>query len=169
MVKSIGELIKKINVENDRDVLYRWYQNAYAKDVPEIMAAALERAIELRAKGFESEDEFEIAVFHALAAYEIALSIKNERRTSASRTRELIGRLKPLKAIKFLINSTEEKFGLVTLSKMKLAEFTFEGVIVTHYERFEPEEVVEAQRRLDEIFEDRPKVFIYPKIDRSIF
>jgi hypothetical protein len=71
--------------------------------------------------------------------------------------------------MKFLINSTEEKFGLVTLSKMKLAEFTFEGVIVTHYERFEPEEVVEAQRRLDEIFEDRPKVFIYPKIDRSIF
>jgi hypothetical protein len=169
MVMSIGELIKKINVENDRDKLYRWYQNAYSKDVPEIMTAALKRAIELRAKGFVSEDEFEIAVYHALAGYEIALSIKNERRTLASRTRELIGRLKPLKALKFLINSTDEKFGLVTLSKMQLAEFTFESVIVTHYERFEPEEVFEAQFRLNEIFETRPNDFIYPKIESNIF
>ena len=58
MVKSIGELIKMINVENDRDKLYRWYQNAYANDIPDIMRAALVRAIELRAKCFESDDEF---------------------------------------------------------------------------------------------------------------
>ena len=169
MVKSIGELIKMINIENDRDKLYRWYQNAYANDIPDIMRAALVRAIELRAKGFESDDEFEIAVYHALAGYEIALSIKNEKRTLASRTRELIGRLKPLNALKFLINSTEEKFGLVTLTDMHLAEFTFESVIVTHYEIFSSEEVIEAQRRLDEIFENRPKKFIYPKFERNIF
>jgi hypothetical protein len=94
---------------------------------------------------------------------------KNEERTAATRTRNLLKRLKPDAAIKFLINSTDEKFGLVTLTSMQLAEFTFESVVVTYPKRFLPHEVDEAKRRLDLILANRPKDFIYPKIERNIF
>jgi hypothetical protein len=169
MAKTIGELIEMINVEKDRVKLYRWYQNAHTKKNPEIMSAAFKRAIELRADGFDPKGDFENAVYHALAGYEMALAIKHKERTAAIRTRSLLRRLEPLKALKYLMNSTDEKFGLKLLSNMKLAEFTFESVVVTYHKRFKDEEVIEAQRRLDEIFENRPKEFIYPKFERNIF
>ena len=80
-----------------------------------------------------------------------------------------MNRLKPLEALRYLINSTNEKFGLKTLSGMHLAEFTFESVVVSYPKKFFPHEVVEAQRRLDQIFANRPEIFIYPKIERNIF
>lgn len=169
MVKSVDELIEMINVEKDQVSLFRWYQNGYSRNLPAIMRAALKQAIRLRAQGFKPEDDFENAVFHALAGYEVALGIRNDERTAATRTRQLIDRVKPLKALKFLINSSEEKFGLKILSDMHLAEFTFESVVVTYDEKFEPDEVLEAQRRIDEILANRPKDFIYPKIRRNIF
>ena len=52
---------------------------------------------------------------------------------------------------------------------MHLAEFTVENVVVTYPERFLPKQVLEAQRRLDELFEKRPKDFIYPEIEHNIF
>jgi hypothetical protein len=169
MVKNIVELIEIINVEKDREKLFRWYQNGHARNLPEIMTAALRQAIRLKAQGFDPEDDFENAVFHALAGYEIALSIKNNVRTAASRTRNLLNRLKPLEALRLLMNSTDEKIGLKILSDMHLAEFTFESVVVTYPKKFFPHEVIEAQRRLDQIFANRPEIFIYPKIERSIF
>jgi len=169
MAKTIGELIEMINVEKNRDKLFRWYQNAHTKNQPEIMTAAFKQAISLRAKGFDAKDDFEDAVFHALAGYEIALSIKNEKRATATRTRGLIKRREPLKAMKYLMNSSDEKFGLKTLAAMKLPEFTFESVVVTHHKMFTDLEVLEAQIRLNTIFQNRPNDFIYPKLVRNIF
>jgi hypothetical protein len=169
MAKTIGELIEKINVEKDRDKLFRWYQNAHAENQPEIMTAAFKQAIHLRAAGFDAKNNFEVAVFHALAGYEIALSINNDKRSTAARTRGLIRRHEPLKAMKILMNSTDEKFGLKILTAMQLPEFTFESVVVTHHEMFLDEEVIEAQSRLDAIFENRPSEFVYPKLSRNIF
>ena len=169
MVKSVDELIEMINVEKDKVSLFRWYQNGYSRNLPAIMRAALRQAIRLRAQGFKPEDDFENAVFHALAGYEVALGIRNDERTAATRTRQLLDRVKPLEALKFLINSSEEKFGFKILSDMHLAEFTFESVVVTYHEIFEPEEVLEAKRRIDEILANRPTDFIYPNIRLNIF
>lgn len=169
MARTIDELIERIKVEKDREKLYRWYQNGHKNNLPEIMTAALSQAIHLKAQGFNPEDKFENAVFHALAGYEIALSIKNERRTTAQRTRGLLKRLKPLKAMKFLMDSSDEKYGLELLTSMLLAEFTFESVVVTFPKNFEPYQVNVAKNRLEEIFQNRNSEFEYPKIDRNLF
>ena len=97
------------------------------------------------------------------------MGIKNEERTAGTKALNLLKLLKPVDAIKFLINSKDKKFGLVTLTSMHLAEFTVENVVVTYPERFLPKQVLEAQRRLDELFEKRPKDFIYPEIEHNIF
>jgi len=169
MAKTIDELIERINVEKDREKLYRWYQNGHKNNLPEIMTAALGRAIHLKAQGFNPEDKFENAVFHALAGYEIALSIKNDRRTAAQRTRELLKRLKPLGAMKYLMDSPDEKYGLELLTSMQLAEFTFESVVVTFPKYFETYQVNVAEERLEEIFQTRNSGFEYPKINRNLF
>ena len=169
MFMSVAELIEMIDLEKDTEKLFRWYQNGYSRNLPEIMTAALRQAIRLKAEEFDLEDDFENAVFHALAGYEVALGIKNEERTAGTKALNLLKLLKPVDAIKFLINSKDKKFGLKILSDMHLAEFTFESVVVTYDEKFEPDEVFEAQRRIAEILANRPKDFIYPKIRRNIF
>jgi len=169
MLMSVAELIEMIDLEKDMDKLFRWYQNGHSRNLPEIMTAALRQAIRLKAGEFDPEDDFENSVFHALAGYEVALGIKNEGRTAGTQARNLLKLLKPVDAIKFLVNSKDKKFGLVTLTSMHLAEFTVESVVVTYPERFLPEQVLEAQRRLDAIFEKCPKDFIYPEIEHNIF
>lgn len=169
MFMSVAELIEMIDLEKDTEKLFRWYQKGYSRNIPAIMTAALRQAIRLKAGEFDLEDDFENSVFHALAGYEVALGIKNEERTAGTKALNLLKLLKPVDAIKFLINSKDKKFGLVTLTSMHLAEFTVENVVVTYPERFLPKQVVEAQRRLDEIFEKCPKDFIYPEIERNIF
>jgi len=169
MLMSVAELIEMIELEKDAEKLFRWYQNGHSRNLPAIMTAALRQAIRLKAGEFDPEDDFENSVFHALAGYEVALGIKNEGRTAGTQARNLLKLLKPVDAIKFLINSKNKRFGLVTLTSMQLAEFTVESVVVTYPERFLPEQVLEAQRRLDAILEKCPKDFIYPEIEHNIF
>jgi hypothetical protein len=169
MLMSVAELIEMIDLEKDMEKLFRWYQKGHSRNLPAIMTAALRQAIRLKAGEFDPEDDFENSVFHALAGYGVALGIKNEGRTVGTQARNSLKLLKPVDAIKFLVNSKDKKFGLVTLTSMHLAEFTVESVVVTYPERFLPEQVLEAQRRLDAIFEKCPKDFIYPEIEHNIF
>lgn len=170
MSDELSHLIGKIEVETDRQKLFNWYRNGHDKKMPKIMSAALKRAIQLRASGFDPEDEFENAVFHALAGYEVALSINNNtRRVAAIRTRSLLKRRGTQKALEFLVDASRESLGLKLLTSMQLAEFTFESVINSFPDRFTSEQVDEAKRRLNEILDNRPSDFIYPQIKRNLF
>ena len=94
MFMSVAELIEMIDLEKDTEKLFRWYQNGYSRNLPEIMTAALRQAIRLKAEEFDLEDDFENAVFHALAGYEVALGIKNEERTAGTKALNLLKLLK---------------------------------------------------------------------------
>jgi hypothetical protein len=168
-MNEIDFRIQKINKERDRQKLYNWYRNGHEHKMPSIMRAALKRAIELKAAGFDPDSDFEEAVFHALAGYEIALSIKNNRRVAANRTRNLLKRRTPQEALEFLVSVSNESYGFQTLADMQLAEFTFEGVVVRFPNLFTPEQVEKAQRRLDDIFENRGADFVYPEIRKNLF
>ena len=168
-MSDIDFKIQKINTELDRQKLYNWYRNGREHNMPTIMQAALKRAIDLKAEGFKPEDDFEDAVFHALAGYEIVLSIKNDRRVAANRTRSLLKRHTAQDALKSLVNFSKESYGLQILSDMQLAEFTFESVIIRFPDLFTSEQVEKAQQRLDEIFENRGDDFIYPEISKNLF
>ena len=168
-MNDIDLRIHKINQERDRQKLYNWYRNGREHKMPSIMQAALKRAIDLRAEGFEPNDDFEDAVFHALAGYEIVLSIKNNRRVAANRTRNLLKRRTPQEALEFLVSVSNEIYGFQTLADMQLAEFTFESVVVRFPNLFTPEQIEKAQRRLDDIFENRGADFVYPEITKNLF
>jgi hypothetical protein len=168
-MNEIDFRIQKINKERDRQKLYNWYRNGHEHKMPSIMRAALKRAIELKAAGFDPDGDFEEAVFHALAGYEIALSIKNNRRVAANRTRNLLKRRTPQEALEFLVSVSNESYGFQTLADMQLAEFTFEGVVVRFPNLFTPEQVEKAQRRLDDIFKNRGADFVYPEIRKNLF
>jgi hypothetical protein len=67
------------------------------------------------------------------------------------------------------VSVSNESYGLQTLADMQLAEFTFEGVVVRFPNLFTPEQVEKAQRRLDDIFENRGADFVYPEIRKNLF
>lgn len=169
LAKTIANLIAIIEVETDRKKLFNWYRNAHEKNIPTIMRAATIRAIQLKAKGFDPEDDFENAVFHALAGYEIALSIKHDKRVAANRTRGLLKRMTAQEAINYLVDPKRETTGIKLLTSMQLAEFTFESVVDSYPDHFEEVQVKEAKRRLDEILNNRPIDFVFPELKRNLF
>ena len=68
-----------------------------------------------------------------------------------------------------MVNVSNESYGFQTLADMQLAEFTFESVVVRFPNLFTPEQIEKAQRRLDDIFENRGEDFVYPELTKNLF
>ena len=75
----------------------------------------------------------------------------------------------PQEALEFLVSVSNESYGFQTLADMQLAEFTFESVVVRFPNLFAPEQVEKAQRRLDDILENRGDDLVYPEIKKNLF
>jgi len=67
-----------------------------------------------------------------------------------------------------LVNVSNESYGFQTLADMQLAEFTFESVVVRFQNLFTSEQIEKAQRRLDDIFENRGEDFVYPELTKNL-
>ncbi len=118
---------------------------------PGLAREARRRAVELRAEAHDIKSLVELELLKALYAYEEVLSEKNKRRTSASRTWQMIKRHGIIAAAERAVNRKIEPAGYKLLVAMGLHDLTFEAVIVRHPEKFSQEVVSRAKERLDEL------------------
>lgn len=109
------------------------------------------RAIELRAAAHDNKDDVEKELWKAIYAYEEVLSKKNNRRTLASRTRQMIARHGILKAAERAVNRKIEAMGYRLLVDLGLKDLTFEAIIVRYPESFDPKIVKLCVERLVEL------------------
>jgi len=112
---------------------------------------ARRRAIELRVASHESKREVETELLKVLYAYEEVLSIKNKRRTHASRTWGMVKRYGIIGAAERAVNRKIEPMGYKVLDEMGMNDLTFEAVIVRFSDSFNPEVVNRARARLEEL------------------
>lgn len=117
---------------------------------PELAREAHRRAIELRAIAYGSKSEVETELLKALFAYEDVLSEKNNRKTRASRTWQMINRYGIIGAAEKAVNRKIEAIGYLVLSKKGMKDWTFESVIVRYPKAFRHEVVAKAKLRLEE-------------------
>lgn len=120
---------------------------------PDLANKARRRAVELRALHSGYQDEVEIELLKVLYAYEEVLSKKNNRKTRASRTWQMINRHGIIGAAEKAVDRKLEPSGYKLLLEMGLQDLTFEAVIVRYPNVFQKEVVSRAKARLQELSE----------------
>ena len=142
----MDELISKLETPEE----CRQFVNKYS----DLVRQARQRAIELRASSHEARDIVEYELFQALYAYEDILSEKNNRRTRANRTWQMVKHYGIKIAAERAVNRKVDAMGYKVLVGMGLQGLTFESVIVKYPDFFSPEAVKQSHKRLEELKND---------------
>ncbi len=137
----------KIAQMNDKDGLQNLMENARKLDRDDVYWLAFRQKCSL--EGMNLDDPLERDFYNVLNAYEELLTEKNGRTTKANRTRQKLAR-KGIEQclIDWALGAPTEGFKL--LIKKGLSELTAEHLVVHYKDRFPPEAVDAAQKRLVE-------------------
>jgi len=117
---------------------------------PELAAQARERSVQLRAASYGASTDVEKECLEAIFAYEEALTIKNGKRTRASRTWQMVDRHGILSAIERAVNRKDDALGYLMLKDAGLQGYTFEAIVLRHPSIFSPDAVNVARMRAAE-------------------
>jgi hypothetical protein len=123
----------------------------FVEKYSELVRQANLRAIELRALSHQAQDNVEYELYMVLYAYEGVLSKKNNRRTHASRTWQMVKRYGIKGAAERAVNRNVDDLGYKVIVEMGLQGLTFESVIVKYPEAFSNDAVIQANKRLEEL------------------
>ena len=122
----------------------------FANKCTDLAREASRRAIELRALTHGNISTVETELWKALYAYEEILTKKNQRRTLAGRTRQMITRYGIIGTAERAVNRKIEAMGYKVLVEMGMQDLTFESVITKFPESFGKDIVKLCSERLKE-------------------
>lgn len=117
---------------------------------PELAVQARERAVQLRAQAYGVSSEIENECLEAIFAYEEALSVKNGKRTRASRTWQMVDRHGIVSAVERAVNRKDDAMGYMMLKDIGLQDYTFEAIVLRHPNIFSADVVNVARLRITE-------------------
>ncbi len=123
--------------------------NVLSRGRPDLALAARRRAVELRALRHGAASDVERECLEAVFAYEQVLSVRNGKKTRASRTWPMIERHGILEAVARAVNRKEETAGYTALLDMGLEAYAFEAVVLRHPAHFPAEVVQRSQERVN--------------------
>lgn len=126
----------------------RFAANATRLGREDLADEALRRAVQIRAESHGAKSIAEKECLQAIYAYEEVISRKNGRRTSASRTWQMIKRHGILEAAERAVNRDRETSGYTALIEMGLQDYAFEAVILRHPDAFSAAAVDRSRKRM---------------------
>lgn len=130
------------------DELRSLMQNAERAKRDDVYWAAFKQLCVIEGRNLTDELEKDFA--EVLAAYENLLTIKNGKRTQASRTRQKLKRKALVECLEDWANSATPTPGYKLLVANGLANLTAEYVVLKHADRFGAATLENACRRLQE-------------------
>lgn len=116
-----------------------------------LLKDARHESIEQRAALHNVQNEVESELLKAVYAYEEVLSKRNNRRTRATRTWQMINRYGIIQAAERAVNRPIDPAGYRALVEMGLQDLTFEAVILRYPNYFREEVVARAGERLENL------------------
>lgn len=143
----IDDRIKAIDTPEKCEIFAK---NALIKGREDLAKQATARAVQLRAEKYGAKSDAEKEALQAIYAYEETLTVKNGKRTHASRTWQMIKRHGIIEAVNRAVARPTETQGYNMLLKMGLEEYAFEAVILRHPEVFSEEAVEMSKKRVNE-------------------
>lgn len=143
----MDEVVKKIKTP-DKCLIFA--KNAKDKGRDDLALQAKERAIQLKAEAYGAETQAEREAIEAVYAYEEVLTLKNNKKTRASRTWPMIKRHGILNAVERAVNREAETQGYNYLLEMGLQDYAFEAVVLRYPELFSANTVSISKKRISE-------------------
>lgn len=137
--------IKKIDTPEKCET---FAQNALVQGREDLAKEARERAVQLRAEAHGAKTDAEKEALEAVYAYEEVLTLKNGKKTKASRTWQMIERHGIIGAVERAVNRSAETQGYTALIEMGLEDYAFEAVILRYPSVFSREAVNISQQRV---------------------
>jgi len=122
-------------------------KNVIERNRPDLALAARKRSIELRSFAHGTTSDVERDCLAAIYAYEDILSAKNNRKTRATRTWQMISRHGIVEAFERAINRPDNTSGYDSLLKQGLEQFAYENVVLRHVDSFSEAAVKRAKQR----------------------
>jgi hypothetical protein len=145
----MNDLVAKIAKLKTPEDCVNFEKNVTERGRPDLALASRKRAVELRAlQHSDDANEVERECLEAVFAYEQVLSAKKGKKTSASRTWQMIKRWGILVAVERAVNRKDEAAGYKALLEMGLENYAFEAVILRHPQSFSPEAVECSKKRV---------------------
>jgi hypothetical protein len=123
-------------------------KNVSERGRPDLAQDARKRSLQLKAEIYGATTEAERECLEAVYAYEEVLSEKNGKKTSASRTWQMIKKHGILPAVERAVNRPQETAGYTALLEMGLEDYAFEAVVVKYPELFSAEAVERCAERI---------------------
>jgi hypothetical protein len=122
-------------------------KNCEVRGEIELAKEARRHAIELRAMSHNADTPLEREALAAIYAYEDLLTLKNGRRTRASRTWPMLEKYGIKGAVERAVNRRDGTSGHALLVEMGYGDLAFEAVVLRHPREFSSETVEIARRR----------------------
>lgn len=146
-----AKLIALISVCTDIGKLQNWVRNAEREGVPEIADTARRRIIEVEALKSKdsSNDPMVLDFWKSIFALEFALSEERGKTTRLNRTRQKIARVGVLQTLADLARQPTASEGYVLLRERGMLDMSAEAVVLRFPDRFGPDVLIAARRRLD--------------------
>ena len=129
----MDDRVKKLKTPEDCE---RFAKNVAKLDRLDLAQEAKIRALELRAESFGATSDAERECLQAVYAYEEVLTLKNGKKTKASRTWQMIKTHGILPAVERAVNRSQETAGYTALLEMGLEDYAFEAVVVKYPDLF---------------------------------
>jgi hypothetical protein len=139
------EVILKLKTPEDCSV---FAINALDRNRPDLALAARKRSIELRAISKGAKSDVERECLEAVFAYEEVLSARNNKKTRATRTWQMIARHGIVESVERAVSRKDETFGFNALKELGLEEYAFESVVLRNLEIFTLNAVQRSRDRL---------------------
>lgn len=139
--------VKKIKTPQQCEVFAK---NAIDNGRPDLAKEAKIRAIQLKAEAYGTKSDAEREAIEAVYAYEEVLTLKNNKKTRASRTWPMIERHGILVAVERAVNREAETQGYHYLLEMGLQDYAFEAVVVRYPELFSSDCVDISKQRISQ-------------------
>ena len=143
----MDERVKKIKTPEKCEIFAK---NAIEKGHDDLALEAKERSIQLKAEAYGADNQAEREAIEAVYAYEEVLTLKNNKKTRASRTWPMIKKHGILAAVERAVNREAETQGYKYLLEMGLQNYAFEAVILRHSDLFSDESVAISKKRISE-------------------
>ncbi len=144
----MDDRVKKLRAPDDCE---KFAKNARALGHEDLALQAKHRAIELRAAAYGAKTDAERECLQAIYAYEEILSVKNGKRTRASRTWQAIKQHGILAAIERIVDRPDGTAGFTSLQEVGLENFAFEAVVLRHEGLFSEGAITRSRERMASI------------------
>lgn len=142
----MDDRVKKLLTVSD---CQNFARNASERGREDLAREARVRAIQIRAVEYGATTDVELECLQAIYAYEDGLTQKNQRKTKATRTWQMIARKGILLAVEELVSKDRESSGYTVLFELGLEEYAFEAIVIRHPDYFTEAAVAKSHERLE--------------------